>query len=180
MRIIDVPNDEIFIRRVAEVLLDGFTTSGINPWENLESAIDEVKESLAENRISRAAIDDNGKVLGWIGGFHEYALVWELHPLVVRSDLQNRGVGTALVKDLEQQIKQRGGLTVRLGTDDENNRTTIGGGELYPNVLEKISNIENLKNHPFEFYQKLGYEITGVIPDANGFGKPDIIMTKRV
>jgi len=180
MQIIDVPNDEIFICRVAEVLIDGFATSGINPWEDLQSAVDEVKESLAEMRISRAAIDENGNVLGWIGGFHEYSRVWELHPLVVRADAQNRGTGTALVKDFEQQVKQRGGLTIRLGTDDENERTSLGGIELYPNVLEKLSRIKNLQKHPFEFYQKLGYEITGVIPDANGFGKPDIIMCKRV
>lgn len=180
MKIADVPNDENFIRRVAEVLLDGFTTSGINPWEDLDSAIEEVRESLQENRISRAAVDENANILGWVGGFHEYAFVWELHPLVVRSDVQFQGVGTALVKDFEAQVKMRGGLTVRLGTDDENNRTSIGGIELYPNVLEKTSKIENLRKHPFEFYRKLGYEITGVIPDANGFGKPDIIMCKRV
>ena len=180
MRIINVPNDEIFIREVAEVLLDGFTTSNTNPWENLTEAIEEIKDSLSENRISRAAIDDDGKVSGWIGAFHDYALVWELHPLVVRSDLQNQGIGTALVRDLEQEVKTRGGLTIRLGTDDENNRTSIGGIELYPNVLENLSKIKNLKNHPFEFYKKLGYEICGVIPDANGFGKPDILMCKRV
>ncbi len=180
MQIFDVPNDNVFIRKVAEVLLDGFKTSGINPWEDLDSAIAEVRESLAENRISRAAIDEDGEVLGWIGGFHEYALVWELHPLVVRSDVQIKGVGTALVKDFEQKVKLRGGLTIRLGTDDENERTSIGGIDLYPNVLENIANIQNLRRHPFEFYQKLGYEITGVIPDANGYGKPDIMMCKRV
>lgn len=180
MLLIDVSNDESFIRQVAEVLLDGFATSGINPWENLAEAIEEVRESLMENRISRAAIDENDKVLGWIGAFHDYAFVWELHPLVVRSDLQNRGIGSALVKDLEKQVKRRGGLTVKLGTDDENNRTSLGGIELYPNLLENLVKIENLKRHPFEFYRKLGYEICGVIPDANGFGKPDILMCKRI
>jgi aminoglycoside 6'-N-acetyltransferase I len=180
MKIIDVTNDENLIRKVAGVLIDGFATSGVNPWETLESAIAEVRDSLAEDRISRAAIGDDGEVLGWIGGFHEYALVWELHPLVVRSDVQIRGVGSALVKDFEQQVKLRGGLTIRLGTDDENERTSIGGIELYPNILENLANIENLHRHPFEFYQKLGYEICGVIPDANGYGKPDIMMCKRV
>lgn len=179
-RIIDVPGDETFIRKTAEILLDGFTTSGINPWKDLNEAIEEIKDSLNEDRISRAAVDESENVLGWIGAFHDYALVWELHPLVVRADLQNQGIGTALVKDLEQQIKQRGGLVIRLGTDDENDRTSIGGIEFYPNVLEKLSKIENLKNHPFGFYKKLGFEICGVIPDANGFGKPDILMCKRV
>jgi len=180
MQIIDVPNDEKFVRRIAEVLLDGFTTSGVDPWEDLETAITEVRESLQENRISRACVDDKENVLGWIGGFHEYGLVWELHPLVVRADWQTHGVGSTLVKDFEKQVKMRGGLTIRLGTDDENERTSIGGIDLYPNALEKLANIKNLCRHPFEFYQKLGYEITGVIPDASGFGKPDIIMCKRI
>lgn len=180
MKIVDVPNEENFIRQTAGVLLDGFKTSGIFPWENLAEATEEVEESLRENRISRAALDEHGNVLGWIGGFHTYALVWELHPLVVRSDSQNLGIGTVLVKDFEQQVKSRGGLTIILGTDDENNRTSLGGIELYPNVLEKLSEIQNLLKHPFEFYQKLGYEITGIVPDANGFGKPDILMCKRI
>lgn len=105
MKIVNLPNEETFIRRVAGVLLDGFTTSGINPWEDLDEATQEVQDSLSENRISRAAIDDDGNIMGWIGAIYEYALVWELHPLVVRSDLQNQGIGTALAKDLEAQIK---------------------------------------------------------------------------
>jgi aminoglycoside 6'-N-acetyltransferase I len=180
MQIIDVSDDEIFIRRVATCLLDGFTTFGVQPWKNLDEAIEEVLESLAENRISRAAVDENGEVLGWIGGIHSYALVWELHPLVEQANLQGKGIGTALVKDLEQQVKQHGGLTIQLGTDDEANQTSLGGIELYPNIWEKVLEIKNLRRHPFEFYRKLGYEITGVVPDANGFGKPDILMCKRV
>jgi aminoglycoside 6'-N-acetyltransferase I len=180
MKIVDVPTDENFIRRVATCLLDGFTTFGVQPWKNLDEAIEEVLESLAENRISRAAVDENGEVLGWIGGIHSYALVWELHPLVVQANLQGKGIGTALVKDLEQQVKQHGGLTIQLGTDDEANQTSLGGIELYPNPLGKLAEIKNLRRHPFEFYRKLGYEITGVVPDANGFGKPDILMCKRV
>jgi hypothetical protein len=73
---------------------------------------------------------------------------------------------------------QRGGHTVRLGTDDENCRTTLGGMDLYPGVSDKLRAIENQGSHPFEFYLKVGYHVVGVIPDANGFGKPDILMAK--
>ena len=45
---------------------------------------------------------------------------------------------------------------------------------------EKIRDIRNLKGHPYAFYQKLGYTIVGVMPDANGRGKPDIYLAKRV
>jgi aminoglycoside 6'-N-acetyltransferase I len=47
-------------------------------------------------------------------------------------------------------------------------------------LWDKVKNIQNFKGHPYEFYQKMGYVITGVVPDANGRGKPDIMMSKRV
>jgi aminoglycoside 6'-N-acetyltransferase I len=174
-------DDDLRLRQAAELLVDGFKDTGSVDWTTLESALDEVRESLGEDRISRIAIDESGNVSGWIGGIEEYGgNVWELHPLVVRRDCMRKGIGRALVEDFEKQVKNHGGLTIRLGADDENNRTSLGGIDLYPDVLNHISQIKNLREHPFEFYQKLGFVITGVIPDANGFGKPDIFMTKRV
>jgi hypothetical protein len=59
--------------------------------------------------------------------------------------------------------------------------TTLGGADLWSGgLLEALQNIRNLKNHPYTFYEKLGYVITGVLPDANGAGKPDIFMGKRL
>ena len=91
-----------------------------------------------------------------------------------------QGVGRTLVKDFEQQVAARGGLTITLGSDDEDDMTSLAGADLYDNLPEKISNIRNLKGHPYEFYLKCGYRITGVVPDANGRGKPDILMAKRI
>ena len=99
----------------------------------------------------------------------------------MRSNIQNKGVGAALVRDFETQVKLRGGLTIRLGTDDENNRTSIGGVEIYPNILEKLAKHKKIcAAIRSSFTKKLGYEICGVIPDANGFGKHDILMAKRL
>lgn len=81
---------------------------------------------------------------------------------------------------LEQQVKSRGGLTIQLGTDDQNNLTSLGGVDLYPDPLVHLRQIRNLHGHPFEFYQKLGFVLVGLVPDANGFGKPDILIAKRV
>jgi hypothetical protein len=97
-----------------------------------------------------------------------------------RPSVQRRGIGRALVADLEVQVRQRGALTILLGSDDETTMTTLSGVDLYPDVWPHIRSIRNLRGHPFEFYQKCGFVIVGVVPDANGFGKPDILMAKRV
>lgn len=182
MRIIDLnPDSEDVIQQAAVLLVNGFKEHWPNAWPDIVTALEEVKKSFGDDRISRVAIDESGNVLGWIGGISESrGNGWELHPLVVKADHQNRGIGSALVNDLEEQIRERGGLTIKLGTDDEDIMTSLGGIDLYPNVIEHISKIKNLKRHPYEFYQKLGFVIVGVLPDANGPGKPDIIMTKPV
>lgn len=182
MRIINFPSDDQnLIEQAARLLVEAFKEHWPNAWSTVDEALEEVSGFSAEDRISRFAVDDDGTLLGWIGGIEMYdGKVWELHPLAVSPAAQGRGIGRALVVDLERQVADRGGLTLWLGSDDEDAMTSIGGVDLYPNPLEHLANIKNLRGHPYEFYQKLGFVIAGVVPDANGFGKPDIYMAKRV
>jgi aminoglycoside 6'-N-acetyltransferase I len=174
-------HDKVLIEQAARLLVEGFQENWPNAWPTLEAALDEVHECLDPERIFRIAVDENGTALGWIGALTEHnGIAWELHPLVVDPQIQGQGIGRALVNDLEEQVKQRGGITIYLGTDDENNMTSLTGKDLYTNAWEHIANIQNLREHPYEFYQKMGYAIVGVIPDANGPGKPDILMAKKV
>lgn len=182
MRIEDLrADDHEAIAQVAALLVTEFASDWPGSWPDRASAEDEVRDSFAEGRLSRVARSDDGRVLGWIGGIPEYdGHAWELHPLVVRGNAQGRGVGRTLVADLEARVRERGGLTIYLGTDDVSGQTTLSGVALYPNPWEHIARIRNLRRHPYEFYQKLGYVIVGVIPDANGLGKPDILMAKSL
>ncbi|MEX1248422.1 MAG: GNAT family N-acetyltransferase [Anaerolineales bacterium] len=182
MRIVDLKSlDRAGRQQAAEILVAAFGEHWPDAWPSLEDALEEVEESFGEGRLSRAAMDEGGQVMGWIGGIREYnGHAWELHPLAVDPQHQKRGIGTALVRDFEEQVRSRGGSGVYLGADDEANLTSLAGIDLYPNVLEQAASIRNLKRHPFGFYQKVGYTIVGVIPDANGFGKPDILMAKRL
>ena len=128
-------NDQPAIEQVAAMLVDGFREHWPAAWPEIGSALAEVRESFGADRISRVALDDGGVALGWIGGIAAYGgNVWELHPLVVRADMRERGVGRALVRDLERQVAARGGLTITLGTDDEDNMTSLGGADLYHHV----------------------------------------------
>jgi aminoglycoside 6'-N-acetyltransferase I len=104
--------------------------------------------------------------------------VWELHPLAVQPNMRSKGIGKTLVEDFEEQVRLLGGLTITLGSDDEDNMTSLSGVDLYENLWEKVRDIRNFKRHPFEFYQKMGYVITGVVPDANGVGKPTSLCQK--
>jgi aminoglycoside 6'-N-acetyltransferase I len=180
--IIDLSPDDLDRQeQAAKLLVIGFALHWPDAWPDLQSALEEVKESLQADRISRIAIDGDGNVLGWIGGMPQYdGHTWELHPLVVHPDYQGKGIGRALIADFEERVKARGGGSIYLGTDDEDEMTSLGGADLYPNVLERLSELQNVKGHPYGFYQALGYSVVGVIPDANGPGKPDIFMAKRV
>jgi aminoglycoside 6'-N-acetyltransferase I len=174
-------DDEAAIEQVAALLVDGFREVAPDAWPTIEQARDEVRASLRPERISRVARDERGAVVGWIGAVRQYrGHVWELHPLVVRPDCRGRGIGRALVRDLERCVRARGGITLWLGTDDETGRTSLSGVDLYPDVWRHVAGIRNLAGHPYQFYQKLGFVIVGVLPDANGPGKPDIFMAKRV
>lgn len=181
MQIVPVgPQDHALIAGMAEVLVAAFAEHWADSWPDIPSAVDEVAEALAPGKVCLAAVNDGGDVLGWIGGQHEYALVWELHPLAVRPASQRTGVGSALVRELEQRVKALGGLTLRLGSDDVDEMTSLGGVELYPDVLAKLAALTDVKGHPFRFYERLGFRVVGAIPDANGIGKPDILMAKRL
>ena len=156
-----------------------------NGWPDLDSALEEVHDSLQPGHVSRVAVDDNENVIGWIAAVPQYGepphvTGWELHPLVVDPAHQGQGVGRALVADLERQLAARGAVTLFLGTDDEDGSTSLSGVDLYDDLFAPVRAIRNLNRHPYEFYQKCGFAIVGVIPDANGLGRPDILLAKRL
>ena len=182
MRIVDLnAKDTALLEHVAALLVEGFADTGSNAWRTQAEALETVHESFGADRVSRVALDDAGAVVGWIGGLSTYdGRVWDLHPLVVRRDCRGQGLGRALVADFEARVRERGGSTIYLGADDENGGTSIGGRDLYPDPLQAAANAIGRTQHPLEFYRKLGFVVVGVLPDANGFGKPDIFMAKRV
>jgi aminoglycoside 6'-N-acetyltransferase I len=157
-------------------------------WETLEDALEEIAERV--DTIKRdgkgeslflAAVDGD-KVLGWVGMLPSYdGNVYELHPLVVQRDHQRKGLGTKLVRALEKEAKERGGLTLHLGADDEKptGETSLANVDLYDDLPRRLSEFKH-GTHQASFYMKLGFKIIGVMPDANGIGKPDIFLAKRL
>ena len=150
------------------------------PQAYSEDAREEVERCLEESRVALKALV-NGEFAGFVGAVPQYGNTrWELHPLVVDEKFRGLGIGEKLVEKLEKEILDRGGITIYLGTDDESSQTSLSDTDLFEDTFRKIEEVRNINRHPYEFYEKIGYKIIGVIPDANGFGKPDIFMAKRI
>lgn len=179
MNIADLRSESESVReQAASLLVDEFDQP--HGWPTLALAREEVAVVLRDG-FARAMVEGRA-LLGWIGGLPEYAgRVWELHPMVVRRACRRRGIGRALVAAFETEARRRGALTATLGTDDDSGMTSLASADLYADVPRHIAELRDLgRNHPFLFYRRLGYVVTGVMPDANGRGRPDIYMSKRL
>jgi aminoglycoside 6'-N-acetyltransferase I len=155
--------------------------SPLGAWTTIAEARQEVLDSISEDRVSRVAIGTGGAVVGWIGAIREYdGLVWELHPIVVDATWRRHGVGRALVHDLETILRARGALTLWAGSDDLAGETSLGGVDLYSALPDAFHSVRSWGHHPLPFYRRLGFHVIGVMPDANGPGRPDIFLGKRL
>ncbi|MFN8526411.1 MAG: GNAT family N-acetyltransferase [Chloroflexota bacterium] len=176
-----LPHQTARLQQAAQLLVSGFADYWPESWRDIESALAEVAEATVPERLAFAAVAPDGQVLGWIGAIPEYrGRVFELHPLVVHHDHRRLGIGRALVEKIVLQASALGGLTLWVGTDDEAYQTSLGGLDLYPDPLIHAARITNRGGHPIDFYRRLGFAVAGVLPDANGFGKPDIFMARRI
>lgn len=163
----------------ARVLRDAFVHMP-SAWKTVEESEAEVRTFFEDPDRSGLAALEGESLVGWIGVIETYDHAWELHPLAVAPARQGQGIGAALVRALEEQVRAEGVLTLYLGTDDDFGGTSLHGRDLFPDVAGKIAGIEQTGRHALGFYRRLGYEVVGLIPDANGPGKPDIFMAKRL
>ena len=167
--------------RAAELLVAEFAEHHPEAWPTIEAAREEVDECWTPGFLARAALDEDGALLGWAGGRPSYGgRVWELHPLVVDGPLHGRGIGRALVDDISGLAAARGGETLYVGADDEDGTTSLGGADLYEDLPPQLAAFHSWGDHPADFYRNLGFVVVGVMPDANGAGKPDIFLAKRI
>jgi aminoglycoside 6'-N-acetyltransferase I len=144
-----------------------------------EAEAEVVKMRGRTERFGFAALEAE-TVVGWIGAIRGYSHSLELHPLVIDPLRQRQGHGRALLEALVARARDEGFLAIHLGADDDFGGTSIFGQQAFPDVVGKIGEIIADEHHPLDFYRRCGFEVVGLIPDANGPGKPDILMAMRI
>lgn len=173
------PADEGRIAQVCELLVGSFRELSPGWVPTVEAARVTVLEALEPGMLSRVLLVGE-RVVGWVGARHDYGSVWELHPLVIDVAMQGRGYGRALVEDVERLAAGEGALTLVLSTSDELGSTTLFGQDLYRDPLGALRDLASSGAHPLGFWQKVGYTVVGVVPDAEGPGKPSILLAKPI
>lgn len=173
------PDDGAWIAEVCELLVRSFRDLSPTWLTTTEAARSAVTEALQPGMFSRILLVDD-RVVGWVGARHDYGVVWELHPLVVDESMRGRGFGRVLVEDIERLAAGEGGLTLLLGTSDEMANTTLAGQDLFRDPLTALRDLEASAAHPLGFWRKIGFTVVGVVPDAEGLGKPTIQLAKRI
>jgi aminoglycoside 6'-N-acetyltransferase I len=150
-------------------------------WRLLSEARAEVETFVVDPERAALAAVAGEDVVGWIGLIRTYSHAFELHPVAVDPARQRQGVGSALVSALEALARSEGALTLYLGADDDFGGTSLFGADPFPDLLTSLARVEARgARHPLGFYQRLGFKLAGLIPDANGAGKPDILLAKRL
>ena len=173
--------DDAYPEYLASLLYTAFQDISPESWPSPVDALREVRAQLVDANINLVACRSDGRPCGWVSAAPQYqGNVWELHPLVVAEGLRGIGIGTRLVQEIERRVADRGAVTLWVATDDETGATSIYGKDLYPNPLTALRELSSKTRHPLDFYLRMGFAVVGAMPDANGIGKPDIFLAKRV
>lgn len=171
--------DNDLIEQISTFSVECFRKYAPGYVPTLTAAGKEVIKSLADDRRSRVMLDEGGQVLGWIGGI-PHKNTWEIHPLAVKPAAQRKGYGKSLVEDLCAIARQNGAVSIWAGTGDETRATSFSHIDLYQDLDKAVSSYDAPDDHPLHFWTRIGFSITGVLPDEEGLGKPGIHLAKRI
>jgi aminoglycoside 6'-N-acetyltransferase I len=180
-RLVDLTSaNNALIQQTAHVAYAASQSLSTTWLPTIADAVEEVLESLSHEGISHVLLDQQ-RVVAWVSAFPQFnGRVVEIHPLIVAQAYQGQGWGRRMVNHVEAWAKAQGALTLWLSTSDEANATSLSDCDLYADPGDAIARFHQSAPHPCGFWQKLGFQIVGVLPDAEGRGQPSIMLAKSL
>jgi aminoglycoside 6'-N-acetyltransferase I len=178
-QIIDLDiTDSPTVERLSAITFEAFQENAPEWLPTLEQARKQVIGADSAGRLGRVFLID-GQPAGWIGVIKRRHL-WEIHPIAVALEHQYNGCGHRLVEDVAAIAKRAGVLTLLAGTSDEVGTTNLFAADLYADPATSIRNIHAIGRSPYRFWENAGFTVVGLIPDAEGRGKPAIQLARRL
>lgn len=133
--------------------------------------------------IACAAVDGDGEPPGRIPAAGCDACAWEIHPLLVDPARHGRGIGRRVLNRVEERARRSGACTVTLSTSDSIGAATLHGLDLFPDPLAALPTLDTVaghEDHALGFWRRMGYTVTGVLPDAEGFANHGVLLSGRL
>jgi aminoglycoside 6'-N-acetyltransferase I len=89
-------------------------------------------------------------------------------------------VGRALLRTVEEAARELGMDALMIALEDEAGLTSLSGRSLFPDPLAPMTRFVPPASHPSRFLQRMGFALTGVLPEAAGPGRPELWFTKSL
>lgn len=180
-RLVDLsPDDGALIEALVPISVRAAAMNAPRWLPTPERARAEIVSVAAGPGVCRALVEGDVP-RGWAGAAPCHESAWELHPLLVDPDRHGGGLGRRLVADVERLAAAAGALTMDVSTSDATGATTLSGVDLFADPLGALARLDVLDpavGHAFRFWQRAGYVVVGVLPDAEGPGVPSIRLAK--
>lgn len=175
------PADELRLDEAAYVLYRAasrYSSAFPTPDAALGELLDVARTTDA---VTFVALNLAGEVCGLASAApYRSSSVLRVHPLVVDPPFQRRGVGRTLLKTVEDAARELGFSTLILALEDEAGQTSLSGKSLFPDPLAPMTRFVPPAAHPSTFLKRMGFGLTGVLPEAAGPGRPELWFAKSL
>ena len=171
-------SNQLMVERLAEITFAAFKENAPEWLPTLDLARQQITSAASLGRLGRVILAQD-QIAGWVG-IVKGRRIWEIHPIAIAIDQQYQGLGHILVEDVARLAKTAGALTLFASTSDEVGTTNLFGQNIYADPASAIKGIRATGRNPFEFWQHAGFTVVGLMPDAEGIGKPAIHLARRL
>lgn len=93
------------------------------------------------------AVMERDTAIGFVMGYFEQfddGFIYDLVEIVIASEYQNKGIGTELMKELENRVREKGALNIRLDAVNDEFHEHFYGKLGYKNVSNFVSKTKPL------------------------------------